>query len=75
MKKTITLASLFCAFLLVFVFQAFYPAPFPKDKEQQLLGKANLYNLQFPQEKTIVIADNPLEGHAMRQELVTRFGF
>lgn len=59
MKITRVLLYLFCISLIVFIFQAFYPAPFPGNKENQLLAKANMYNLQFPQEKIYLHFDRP----------------
>ena len=59
MKKAYTLTCLFCTSLLVFIFQAFYPVPFPGNKEQQLLAKANMFNLRFPQEKIYLHLDRP----------------
>lgn len=59
MKKAFVTSSLISAFLSFFVFQAFYPAPFPESKDKQLLAKANMFNLQFPQEKIYLHLDRP----------------
>lgn len=57
MKYSQTLFLLFAVAGLFF--QSFYPAPFPSKQEQELLAKANLLNLQFPQEKIYLHLDRP----------------
>lgn len=59
MKKAFVTFSLIFTFLSIFVFQAFYPAPFTKSIDKQLLAKAQMYNLQFPQEKIYLHLDRP----------------
>jgi len=55
MKKVLFPIMLFCAFLAIFIFQAF--SPFPENKDNQLLAKAEIYNLKFPQEKIYLHTD------------------
>ncbi|OFX62816.1 MAG: hypothetical protein A2066_03685 [Bacteroidetes bacterium GWB2_41_8] len=57
MKKAFFASSLIFAFLSIFALLAFYPAPFPESKDKQLLAKANMFNLQFPQEKIYLHLD------------------
>lgn len=59
MEKLNSLFYLLCVFLSIFVFQAFYPAPFPKNSDKQMLAKAHMYNLQFQQEKIYLHLDRP----------------
>jgi len=57
MKKALAVSVLFIVFLMIFMSQAFYPAP--ELNEQQLLSKVNLFNLRFPQEKIYLQLDRP----------------
>jgi len=55
MKKALAQFGLLFIVLMIFMSQAFYPVP--DINEQQLLAKANLYNLRFPQEKVYLHLD------------------
>lgn len=58
--KTSFQPTLFTCFLLVlFIFSSFYSGPLKNADEQQLLEKANLFNLKFPQEKIYLHLDRP----------------
>ena len=57
MKKTIKFASLLVIALVVIVFFSFSTNPFSENKTPQLLAKANLFNMQFPQEKVYLHLD------------------
>lgn len=56
MKKQSSLFILVVIFLVI-ILQAFYPSPFPDDKTQQILDKADIYNAKFPQEKIYLHTD------------------
>lgn len=46
-----------CLILFLFILQAFLPGPKPVGNEQELLSRANLFNLKFPQEKIYLHLD------------------
>jgi hypothetical protein len=51
MKKVHLLFILFFAIVAFSILQGFYNLPFPENKDKQLLAKAELFSLKFPQEK------------------------
>src|SRR5450759_4128425 len=57
MKTVRILTGLVLILITVLIIQAFYPSP--EIKDQQLLAKANLFNLRFPQEKIYLHLDRP----------------
>jgi hypothetical protein len=58
--KTFRILFILLLFVLVgFVFHSFYSIPEPENNEQQLVAKANLLSLQYPQEKVYLHLDRP----------------
>jgi len=57
MKKVLLPLVLFFAFVTVFILQAFLLSPFPENKDQQILDKADIYYAKFPQEKIYLHTD------------------
>ena len=59
MKAFRNLLFLFLSLLLSFTFHSFYQVSDQDKKEQELIAKANLLSLQFPQEKIYLHLDRP----------------
>ena len=59
MKAFRNLLFLFLSLLLSFTFHSFYQVSDQDKKEQELIAKANILSLQFPQEKIYLHLDRP----------------
>src|SRR5512133_2032406 len=59
MKKVMFPAFLICTILALMGIQSFRPSPVNEPDEQQLIAKANQFNLRFPQEKIYLQLDRP----------------
>ena len=57
MKISAKFASLLAICVLLIMVFTFSTSPFPENKTPQLLAKANLFNMQFPQEKVYLHLD------------------
>jgi len=59
MKTFRNLFAIFILLLTVFIFHSFNPAPVRQNNEHDLLARANLYSLRFPNEKIYLHLDRP----------------
>lgn len=59
MKKFRNLFAIFVFLFLSLIFHSFKPVPVQQNSEQELLAKANLLNLRFPDEKIYLHLDRP----------------